>query len=123
MWMQFLNEAINKYGLTQDEILTRGYKIYTQMDQNLQSALEKVYQNDSLFPVSSDGTLAQSGSVLLDPASGGLRALVGGRGKHTFRSYNRATQLTTQPGSIMKPLAVYTPALEEGYTPESIFKR
>ena len=117
-----LNEAINKYGLTQDEILTKGYKIYTQMDQNLQSALEKVYQNDSLFPVSSDGTLAQSGSVLLDPASGGLRALVGGRGKHTFRSYNRATQLTTQPGSIMKPLAVYTPALEEGYTPESILK-
>ncbi|MCR2821095.1 transglycosylase domain-containing protein [Lederbergia panacisoli] len=117
-----INEAINLYGYTQDELLTRGYKIYTEMDQNLQSSLEKVFQNDSLFPVSSDGTLAQSGSVLLDPASGGLRALVGGRGEHTFRAYNRATQLTAQPGSVMKPLAVYTPALENGYTAHAKLK-
>ena len=117
-----LNEAINKYGLTQDEILTRGYKIYTQMDQNLQASLEKVYANHAIFPSSSDGTLAQSGSILLDPSSGGIRALVGGRGKHTFRAYNRATQLKAQPGSVMKPLAVYTPALEEGYTAESMLK-
>ena len=114
-----INEAINRYGLTQDEILTKGYEIYTEMDQNLQSSLERVFQNDSLFPVSNDGTLAQSGSILLDPASGGIRALVGGRGEHTFRAYNRATQLTAQPGSVMKPLAVYTPALEEGYTAQS----
>ncbi|HEY4553905.1 MAG TPA: penicillin-binding protein 1A [Bacillaceae bacterium] len=117
-----LNEAINKYGLTQDELLTRGYKIYTQMDQNLQSSLEKVYANNALFPVSADGTLSQSGAVLLDPKTGGIRALVGGRGKHTFRAYNRATQLTAQPGSVMKPLAVYTPALEEGYTAHSVLK-
>ncbi|WP_062105351.1 transglycosylase domain-containing protein [Bacillus niameyensis] len=117
-----INEAINVYGLTQDEILTKGYKIYTEMDQNLQFTIEKVYQNDSLFPVASDGTLAQSGSLLLDPKTGGIRALVGGRGQHTFRSYNRATQLTAQPGSIIKPLAVYTPALEAGYTAYSTLK-
>ncbi|OAK75874.1 transglycosylase domain-containing protein [Lederbergia galactosidilytica] len=117
-----LNEAINKYGLTQDEILTRGYKIYTQMDQNLQSSLENVYNNDALFPSSSDGTLAQSGAVLLDPKTGGIRGLVGGRGEHTFRGYNRATQLTAQPGSVIKPLAVYTPALEAGYNAYSILK-
>ncbi|MBS4198504.1 PBP1A family penicillin-binding protein [Bacillus sp. FJAT-49732] len=117
-----INEAINLYGYTQDELLTRGYKIYTEMDQNLQSSLEKVYQNDSLFPVSNDGTLAQSGAVLLEPSSGGLRALVGGRGEHTFRAYNRATQLTAQPGSVMKPLAVYTPALEAGYTLQAKLK-
>ncbi|MBS4177529.1 transglycosylase domain-containing protein [Lederbergia citrea] len=117
-----INEAINRYGFTQDELLTRGYKIYTQMDQNLQSSLERVFHNDSLFPVSGDGTLAQSGSVLLDPSTGGIRALVGGRGEHTFRSYNRATQLTAQPGSVMKPLAVYTPALEAGYKAQSLLK-
>ncbi|MCJ7840438.1 penicillin-binding protein 1A [Lederbergia sp. NSJ-179] len=117
-----LNEAINQYGLTQDEILTRGYKIYTQMDQNLQSTLENVYTNDALFPVSQDGTLAQSGAILLDPKTGGIRALVGGRGEHTFRGYNRATQLTAQPGSAIKPLAVYSPALEAGYTAYSILK-
>ncbi|MED3562948.1 PBP1A family penicillin-binding protein [Bacillus xiapuensis] len=110
-----LNEAINRYGLTQDEILTRGYRIYTELDQNMQTGLENIYSKDYLFPRSMGGKLAQSGSVLLDPSTGGVRALVGGRGEHVFRGYNRATQLKAQPGSSMKPLAVYTPALEEGY--------
>ncbi|WP_223587808.1 transglycosylase domain-containing protein [Neobacillus bataviensis] len=110
-----LNEAISKYGLTQDEILTRGYRIYTEMDQNLQAGLEKVYSKNSLFPRGRGNTLVQSGSVLMDPASGGVRALVGGRGEHVFRGFNRATQLKAQPGSSIKPLAVYTPALENGY--------
>ncbi|OIK14164.1 penicillin-binding protein [Bacillus sp. MUM 116] len=110
-----LNEAINRYGLTQDEILTRGYRIYTELDQNMQTGLENIYSKDYLFPRSMGGKLAQSGSVLLDPSTGGVRALVGGRGEHVFRGFNRATQLKAQPGSSMKPLAVYTPALEEGY--------
>ncbi len=117
-----LNEAINHYGLTQEEILTRGYKIYTEMDQNVQAGLEKVYQNNYLFPVSSDGTLAQSGAIMLDPKTGGIRGLIGGRGEHTFRAYNRATQLKAQPGSVIKPLVVYNPALEEGYTAQSTLK-
>lgn len=117
-----INEAISKYGYTQDELLTKGYKIYTQLDQNLQTAVEKVYENDALFPGSPDEVLVQSGALLLDPSSGGIRALVGGRGEHTFRAYNRATQLKAQPGSIMKPLAVFTPALEMGYSPQSILK-
>jgi penicillin-binding protein 2A len=110
-----LNEAISKYGLTQEEILTRGYRIYTELDQNLQTGLEKVYNNNSLFPRGRSNTLVQSGSVLMDPASGGVLALVGGRGQHVFRGFNRATQLHAQPGSTIKPIAVYTPALEEGY--------
>ncbi|MCQ6279217.1 transglycosylase domain-containing protein [Bacillus sp. EB600] len=110
-----LNEAISKYGLTQDEILTRGYRIYTEMDQNIQTGLEKVYSRNYLFPSGRGGKLVQSGAVLMDPASAGVRALVGGRGEHVFRGFNRATQLTAQPGSTIKPLAVYTPALEKGY--------
>lgn len=114
-----LNEAISKYGLTQEEILTRGYRIYTELDQNLQTGLEKVNNNKSLFPKGKGDSLVQSGSVLMDPASGGVRALVGGRGEHVFRGFNRATQLKAQPGSTIKPLAVYTPALLEGYTFDS----
>lgn len=110
-----LNEAISKYGLTQEEILTRGYRIYTEMDQNIQSGLEKVYSQNYLFPRGMGGKLVQSGAVLTDPASGGVRALVGGRGQQVFRGYNRATQLAAQPGSTIKPLVVYTPALENGY--------
>ncbi|UII57920.1 PBP1A family penicillin-binding protein [Cytobacillus spongiae] len=110
-----LDEAITKYGLTQEEILTRGYRIFTEMDQNLQSVMENVYENDWLFPRGKNGTLVQSGAVLLDPASGGARALIGGRGDYVFRGFNRATHIKAQPGSTIKPLAVYTPSLEEGY--------
>ncbi|MBS4189587.1 PBP1A family penicillin-binding protein [Bacillus sp. FJAT-49705] len=117
-----LDEAINKYGLTQEEIFTRGYRIYTEMDQNIQAGLEKVYEQDYLFPRGKNGVLVQSGSVLLDPESGGVRGLVGGRGDHVFRGFNRATHLKAQPGSTLKPLAVYTPALEEGYNATSMLK-
>ncbi|MDQ0268458.1 transglycosylase domain-containing protein [Cytobacillus purgationiresistens] len=117
-----LDEAINQYGLTQEEIFTRGYKIYTEMDQNIQSSLENVYARDSLFPAGKGGALVQSGAVLLDPNNGGVRGLVGGRGDHVFRGFNRATHIKAQPGSTLKPLAVYTPALEEGYKPTSILK-
>lgn len=117
-----LNEAITRYGLTQDEILTRGYRIYTELDQNIQSGLEKVYGQNNLFPRGRGGELVQSGAVLLDPATGGVRGLVGGRGDRVFRGFNRATQLQAQPGSTMKPLAVYTPALEKGYNYDSVLK-
>lgn len=117
-----IDEAVSKYGLTQEEILTKGYKIYTEMDQNIQSTLENIYKSDYLFPKSPDGTLVQSGAVLLNPESGGVLGLVGGRGDYVFRGYNRVTHLKRQPGSTLKPLSVYTPALEEGYTPASILK-
>ncbi|MGG5253376.1 transglycosylase domain-containing protein [Neobacillus sp. SM06] len=111
---QVLEEAIEKYGLSQDDLLTGGYKIYTELDQTMQTAAEKTYQNDTLFPKGSD-RLVQSGAVLEDPVTGGIRAIIGGRGEHTFRGYNRASQLKAQPGSSLKPIAVYTPALEEGW--------
>jgi penicillin-binding protein 2A len=117
-----LDEAISKYGLTQEEILTRGYRIYTEMDQNLQSSLESIYTNDGNFPRGKKDAIVQSGSVLLDPSTGGVRALVGGRGESVFRGFNRATHLKAQPGSTLKPLAVYTPALEEGYTLSSMLE-
>ena len=111
---EVLAEAIHHYGFTQDELLTGGYHIYTELDPIMQTAMEKTYERDDLFPAGTDH-LVQSGGVLLDPKTGGVRALVGGRGEHIFRGYNRATQLKAQPGSSFKPLAVYTPALEEGW--------
>ncbi|WP_226085087.1 transglycosylase domain-containing protein [Mesobacillus sp. S13] len=115
-----LDEATSKYGLTQDEIMTRGYRIYTELDQDIQAGLENVFKQDRLFPDRSRDVLVQSGSVLLNPDNGGVRALVGGRGEKVFRGFNRATHLRAQPGSTMKPLAVYTPALEEGYEYDSM---
>ncbi|WML38622.1 penicillin-binding protein 1A [Neobacillus sp. OS1-2] len=111
---QVLDEAIREYGFTQDELLTGGYQIYTELDPLMQTAIENTYSNDTLFPNGKD-PLMQSGGILVDPKTGGVRALVGGRGEHTFRGYNRASQLKAQPGSSFKPLAVYAPALEDGW--------
>ncbi|MEH7072460.1 PBP1A family penicillin-binding protein [Neobacillus drentensis] len=118
---QVLDEAINIYGLSQDELLTGGYQIFTELNPEMQSAMEEKYRDDSLFQEGKD-RLVQSGGVLIDPKTGGIKAIVGGRGKHTFRGYNRASQLEAQPGSSFKPLAVYTPALEEGWKISDMLK-
>ncbi|KJW12042.1 PBP1A family penicillin-binding protein [Levilactobacillus spicheri] len=111
-----INEAISKYGLTESEIMNRGYKIYTTLDQNNQKQMQTLFKNDAYFPANaSDGTKVQAASIAIDPNTGGVEAVVGGRGQHVFRGYNRATQMRRQPGSTIKPLAVYTPALENGY--------
>lgn len=47
---QVIDEAINRYGLSQDELLTGGFQIYTELDPVMQSGMEKVYQEDGLFP-------------------------------------------------------------------------
>jgi penicillin-binding protein 2A len=78
--------------------------------------MQTLFKNPSYFPANAaDGTKVQAASIAIDPNTGGVEAVVGGRGKHVFRGYNRATQMQRQPGSTIKPLAVYTPALENGY--------
>lgn len=109
-----ISEAINKYHLSEKEVMNNGYKIYTTLDQGQQSAMQNVYRRDSNFPTST-GASVQSASIAMNPKNGGVTAIVGGRGEHVFRGYNRATQMTRQPGSTMKPIAVYTPALMHGY--------
>lgn len=110
-----INEAMKKYDLTQNEILSGGLHIFTELNPSIQKSAEEVYQNEQLFPKSTPDQLVQGGGIFINPSTGGINALVGGRGEHTFLGYNRATQLKRQPGSTMKPLAVYTPALEKGY--------
>lgn len=110
-----INEAVNIYGIEEEDLLNNGYTIYTTLDQIHQQQMDAVYQNNSFFPDAEDGTLVQSASVALDPHTGGVTAVVGGRGEYTFRGLNRATQIARQPGSVIKPLGVFTPALEAGY--------
>lgn len=117
-----IDEAIKKYGLSEEDIMNRGYKIYTTLDQNYQSTMQTDFSDSSLFPYDADdGTRAQGASIAIDPKTGGVTALVGGRNdSHVFRGYNRATQLVRSPGSTIKPLAVYAPALQHGYHYDSM---
>ena len=113
-----VNEAVSKYNLTEEEIVNNGYRIYTELDQNYQANMQVVYENTSLFPKAEDGTHAESGSVALEPKTGGVRSVVGrvaGDNKPGFRNFNYATQSKRSPGSTIKPLVVYTPAVEAGW--------
>lgn len=113
---EVVNEAIKRYGLSEADVMNKGLKIYTTLDQNYQRGLQNSFANGNNFPAAAAaGTRTQGASVAMDPNTGAVRALVGGRGKHVFRGYNRATQMKRQPGSSIKPLAVYTPALQNGY--------
>ena len=116
-----VDEAINKYGLKEEDVMNKGLKIYTTLNQNYQQNMQNSFDQDWLFPQNAaDTTQVQGASVAMDPSSGAVRAVVGGRGNHVFRGYNRATQMKRQPGSTIKPLAVYTPALQAGYHYDSM---
>ncbi|RSJ65879.1 Penicillin-binding protein 1F [Streptococcus oralis] len=113
-----VNEAVSKYNLTEEEIVNNGYRIYTELDQNYQANMQVIYENTALFPTAEDGTHAESGSVALEPKTGGVRGVVGrvaGDDKSGFRNFNYATQSKRSPGSTIKPLVVYTPAVEVGW--------
>jgi penicillin-binding protein 2A len=114
-----IDEAINKLGLNEEYLLIGGLHIYTTLDPVVQNSIENTYADDSLFPESSDKELIQSAAIVIDPSTGAIRGLIGQRGKYYYRGYNRATELKRQPGSSLKPLAVYGPALENGYNRNS----
>lgn len=116
-----IDEAVNQYGLKEEDIMDKGYKIYTYLDQNYQTQMQKTFDNNALFPSSQNKDQVQAASVAVTPQDGGVSAVVGGRGEHTFRGYNRATMAKRQPGSTMKPL-VYTAALEDGMTAKTMLK-
>lgn len=96
-----------------------GLNIYSAVDLDVQAKLEKIYLNREGFPNSirdKEGRLPQSAMTIMD-YQGRIIAIVGGTGEKTAnRAYNRATdkRAKRQPGSSMKPLGVYAPAMDLG---------
>ena len=116
-----LDEAELQLDVSAETLLAGGYRIYTTLDQDMQALLEAQYATN-VFPANAkDGTPVQSAAACVDTQSGAVRAIVGGRSYTTRRGLNRATQLRRQPGSALKPLAVYAPAIEySGWTCASV---
>lgn len=116
-----LRESAELLGLSADEVIQGGFKIYTAYDARLQTIADEVYADSSFFPAAaSDGTPIQSAMAIVDTNNGAVLAMIGGRDYTVRRGLNRATQMRRQPGSALKPLAVYGPALELGYTTASV---
>lgn len=117
-----LDEAEGLLSLQAEALLGGGYHIYTALDPQQQDIMDTEFLTAGHFPANaSDGTQAQAAMASIDVNSGAVRAIVGGRSYTVQRGLNRATQLRRQPGSSLKPLAVYAPAIESyGYMTASV---
>ncbi len=124
---QVIASLMEEKGFSEDEardtLYKGGLRIYSTMDMNIQKIVEKEFDNPDNFPGSykdSSGTIQpQSSMVIMDHSNGQVRALVGGRLIGGNKIYNRAIN-PRQPGSAIKPLAVYLPALDKGMTPATV---
>ena len=115
------NDLMEKYGysnyVASMAIYTGGLQIYTCMDPDVQNVLERVYEENSAetFLATSETLQPESSMVVIDPYTGDVLGLVGARGKkNTNRILNRATGTKRPPGSSIKPLSIYAPAMELG---------
>ena len=117
---QLIVDLAEKYNVTQKAasqmIYNNGYKIYVPMDPYVQNTLEEIYENDrEYFPSTGSGLQPQSAMVICDPYTGDVLGTVGGRGQKIInRGTDRATVAVRPPGSSIKPLSVYGPALDAG---------
>lgn len=115
------DDLMEKYGYSRyvasTSIYTGGLRIYTLMDPEVQNVLEEIYEANSpdVFLATSEALQPESSMVVIDPYTGDVLGLVGGRGNKTQnRILNRATGSKRPPGSSIKPISVYAPALEQG---------
>lgn len=108
-----LQDAMEILQIDSETLLSGGYRIYTAMDSAIQNQCEAIFRQDDLFPGDAQGAI-----VVQEAGTGLIRAMVGGRGAYdTAMAFNRATDIRRQPGSVIKPVIAYAPALEGyGYT-------
>ena len=95
-------------GITVDELIRGGYNIYSAMDSDIQHYCEEMFKNGELFPAED----SEAAIVVLEPSTGMVVAMVGGRSYTGGISFNRATDIRRQPGSVIKPVIAYAPAFE-----------
>ena len=127
---QYFKEEVRKQLVQQfgwERVYEGGLKVYTTLDLDLQKAAEaevarsiaEIEQRQARRARRSPGTdPLQAALVAMDPHTGEVRAMVGGRNFEQSR-FNRATQAKRQPGSAFKPF-VYAAALERGFTPATV---
>ena len=122
------NERNLSYAMAETAVYNLGYKIYTTMEPTVQAALDSTFQTQSLFQ--SDPTALEDypekpegGMVVINVETGAIAGMQGGYGEKTVNfGTNRAVDIERQPGSSIKPLIDYGPALEMGIlVPSTLF--
>jgi penicillin-binding protein 1B len=118
----YLVDYVNRLAESQFETSAEHQRIYTTIDLELQQAAERALkrQLDRLDVVYANrGLKPQAALVALDPHTGNVLAMVGGR-DYAESQLNRATDALRQPGSTFKPF-VYAAAVEDGFSPVRMF--
>lgn len=100
-----------------------GLKIYSTIDPDVQKVVDEVFSNPENLKAGSKG-VPQASMTIIDPYTGEIKALMGGFGeKEGSLTLNRATGTLRQPGSTIKPIAVYGPAFENGLVkPDTVYE-
>lgn len=111
-------DLAQKYGYDQAHanklFYTGGYKIYATVDTDIQASAEEVFNNSDAYAIKASNGKYMTGGITVMDYQGNVKALVGGIGEKTAnRGFNCATDAIRQPGSTMKPLAAYAPAIEQ----------
>lgn len=117
-----------KYGLKLGDVgsvAKAGLKVYTTLDPKLQSLAsgaveQQMLQADKEYGLAGNKAKPEAAMVVMNPKTGEILAMVGGRDHTAMLEFNRATDAMRQPGSAIKPLVAYMPALEAGLSPGTI---
>ncbi len=123
---ELIDDLCDEYGYSEafaaQMVYNGGLKIYATVNKEAQEYAESVFEKENCIPRVSGDVQPEAAMVITEPSTGHVKVIVGGRGKKTLsRGLNRATQTKRQPGSAIKPLAVYAPALDLGLiSPDTI---
>ncbi len=95
-----------------------GYKIYATIDPSVQSVVDTVFSNSKAYGIKGKNDAQLQGAITVMDYEGHVKGLAGGIGEKTVNlgtsGFNRATDAIRQPGSTMKPISAYAPAIEKG---------
>ena len=122
---KYLQSYRESYQSAKTELYTGGYKVYTTINRKVQKHLQKSINTTlgHFKEKGKDGVYKMQGAAtVVDNSTGDVIAIVGGRTQdfNGIITLNRAYQSYRQPGSTFKPLVVYTPCFELGYTPDTV---
>ena len=117
----YLDKYNQEYEIMRDELYRGGYQVYTSIDKDLQASIQGDV-DQFLEETRGEGREDLQAAVVLSDEKGQVEAVIGGSSEGSAFGLNRAYQSYRQPGSSIKPIVIYTPALERGYTADTLVK-
>ncbi len=116
-----LQQLLKTYG--EEKVYRGGLRVYTTLNLKTQVAAQQRMREmlDADYPLKDGGPeQPDMAAVFIDPRTGHIKAVIGGRTYDRKLGLNHAVASKRQPGSSMKPLVVYTPAIDAGIPPSHV---